>query len=76
MRKLTREEVINRMNSVSFLSGIELKVVWHSGSCWLKDDKYNTIVSGTTREVYDSLYAIQEFLFILKDRGVLNEKES
>ena len=75
MSKLTREEVINRMQSVSFLSGIELKVEWHSGSCWLNDAKNNTIVVGTTREVYDSLYAIQEFLFILKDRGLMYAKE-
>lgn len=76
MSKLTRQEVINRVYSICFLTGFDFKVEWHSGSCWLKDDRNNTIVVGTTREIYDSLYAIQEFLFILKDRGMLNEKES
>lgn len=70
MSKLTRKDVINRADSVSFLSGVKIKVEWNSGSCWLKGPEQNTILCGTTREVYDSLYAIQEFLFVLKSIGV------
>lgn len=76
MSKVTREQVINRLASVSFLSGVELEVKWYSGVCWLLDEKRSAIVAGTTREVYDALYAIQEFIFLMKDRGLINEKDS